>query len=120
MARSAVCEPPPQFEVQPLLATTIETDELLFAKFVSVLLADSFTVPMFVIVVPAALEFTSAAIVNVDVAPALMSPIVHAPVEVAYVPTDAVAFTNVSPEGKVSVATTPVEVAGPRAETVNV
>jgi hypothetical protein len=48
-------------------------------------------------------------------------PIVHAPVELAYeVPAVAVAFSNVRPVGNVSVATTPVDVAGPFAVTVNV
>ena len=92
----------------------------MFAKFWSVLLADSPTMPVFVIVVPAVPLFAVAAIVRVAVELALISPIVHVPVEVAYVPIDAVAFTNVTPEGKVSVATTPVDVAGPFAVTVNV
>ena len=43
---------------------------------------------------------------------------IHVPVELAYEPCEAVAFWNARPAGNVSVATTPVEDAGPRAETV--
>ena len=47
-----------------------------------------------------------------------MLPIVQLPVELTYEPTDGAEETNVTPEGKTSVATTLVEVAGPFAFTV--
>jgi hypothetical protein len=74
---------------------------------------------MFTMTVPA-VAFTTAAIWSVALELALMSPIVQTPVEDAYVPRDAVAFRKPSPEGKVSVAMTPVEVAGPKALTATV
>jgi hypothetical protein len=81
---------------------------------------DSLTFAVFVIVVPAVPAFTVAWIVSVAFALEARSPTSHSPVEVEYVPCDVVAFTKVSPEGMVSVATTPVDVAGPSAETVMV
>ena len=78
---------------------------------------DSLTVAVFVIVLfvlPPVLTpgpVTSVAICNVAVAFGARAPIVHVPVELAYeVLAEAVAFSNVRPEGKVSVATTPVDV----------
>jgi hypothetical protein len=98
--------------------TAIDTLELLFERFESVLEADSLTVAVFVIVVLAVPAFTFATIVRVTVELAFRLPIVHAFVEVAKLPTDEVAETNVRPEGKVSEATTPVEVEGPRSPTL--
>ena len=100
--------------------TVTEALALLFARFGSVVEAFSPTIALFVIVWPAVPAFTVAVIWRLAVELALKLPIVHVPVELAYVPTEATALSNVSPEGKVSVATTPVEAAGPRAETVNV
>ena len=98
--------------------TTIDTLELLFAVFRSVVLAD--TVAVFHNVELAA-EFTSALMLRVATALGKRLPIVHAPVELAYeVLAEAVAFSNVRPVGKVSVATTPVETLGPFAVTVMV
>jgi len=74
----------------------------------SVVEADSPTVPVFVIVVPAVPAFTVAAMVSVAVELALISPIVHVPVEVAYVPAESCAYERESGRQGV-VATTPVE-----------
>jgi len=104
--------------VEEGVATVIVTVELLFPKFGSVEDAVSVAEAMFAICVPDE-AFTRAAIWRVALELALMLPIVQAP-DVAYVPLLAVAFTKVRPAGRVSVATTPVEVAGPRAETVTV
>ena len=112
--------PPPQFVVHAFDCTVTGTFAVLFEALLSVVDAFSPTVAVLVIVWPAVPVLTSAAMASVALELALKLPIVHVPVEVAYVPTDAVAFLNVSPEGKVSVATTPVEAAGPRADTVNV
>jgi len=121
IAMSASIAPPPQLLVQPGAVTvTVTLEEVLVSVFV--VLVDSPTMPVFVICVPTVSDAsTNAAMFSVAVELGDMSPIVHVPVELAYeVPTEAVAFSNVSPEGKVSVATTPVEVAGPSASTVNV
>jgi hypothetical protein len=118
VAAGGVPPPPPQLLVQAPVCTVIGTDEEVFVEgLLSVV--DSPTVAVFVIVWPASPEFTVAAISRLAVELALKSPIVHVPVELAYVPTDAVALSNVSPEGKISVATTSVEVAGPVAVTVS-
>jgi hypothetical protein len=58
--------------------------------------------------------------VRVAVELAARVPMVHTPVEVAYVPVEGFAEINVRVEGKVSVATIPVEVAGPRSLTAMV
>jgi hypothetical protein len=76
---------------------------------------DSPTFAKFVIVLPAE-PFTVAAICSIAIVPALMLPIVQVPVEDAYEPMLVVAFKKLRPDGKVSVATTPVDVAGPSAE----
>jgi hypothetical protein len=59
------------------------TEELLFARSLSVVLADSPTVAVLVMVSPAVPEFTIATISRIAVELALMSPMVHAPVELA-------------------------------------
>jgi hypothetical protein len=100
--------------------TVIETLEELFERFESVVDAFSVTVAVFVIVVLAVPESTSAAMSNVAVELAERLPIVHVPVELAYEPSVEVAETKLTPEGKTSVAVTPVEVAGPLALTFNV
>ena len=64
-------------------ATFIETDELLFARFGSVVEADSPTKPVLVMVVLAVPAFTKAAMAKVAVELAGISPIVQIPVEVA-------------------------------------
>ena len=88
--------------------TSIETLELLFAVFRSVVMAD--TVAVFHNV-ELAFEFTIAAILSVAVELGASVPIVHVPVELAYeVLAEAVAFSNVSSVGNVSVATTSVDV----------
>ena len=94
--------------------------EELLPGFWSVELPFSPTFAVFEIVDPAVPEFTVAAMFRVAVELGDISPIVQVPVELAYVPSDAVAFTKVRPLGKVSVATTPVDVAGPKADTVSV
>ena len=71
------------------------------------------TVAVFVIRCPAVPDATCAAIARFAVELTFMSPIVQFPVTGAYVPTDAVAFTNVSPLGSTSVAITLVATAGP-------
>jgi hypothetical protein len=86
--------------------------------FVSLIEADSLTVEVFVMIVPAVPEFTEAVIVSVAVELVASVPIVHMPVELAYVPVEAFDEMNLSVEGKVSEATTPVEVAGPRSLTL--
>ena len=84
------------------------TDELLFARFGSVVPAD--TVAVFHNV-ELAFEFTIAAILSVATALGASAPIVHRPVERAYeVLAEAVAFSKVSSEGNTSVATTLVDV----------
>ena len=104
----------------PLFCATVRMAEpVLLAVFESVDDAVSVAVAVFVIDVPAD-AFTIAAIVRVAVELALISPIVQVPVEVAYEPFDVVAETKVRPDGNISVATTPVDVAGPFAETVTV
>src|SRR5258707_440440 len=100
---SAFVPPPPP---PPPVMTTGMVEEL-FPEFLSVLLAFSPTIAVFVIVVPAVHVLTVAVRVRVAVEVGHKVPIVHVPVEVAYVPCDDVAETNVSPPGKVSVATTP-------------
>jgi hypothetical protein len=68
------------------------------------------------IVVPTGvLGFTVAWIASVAGELGPRSPMVHVPVELAYVPREGMAFTRVNVPGKVSVATTPVDVAGPKA-----
>ena len=101
------------------VATVRMAEPVLLAVFGSVDDAVSIAVAVFVIDVPAD-AFTIAAIVRVAVELALISPIVQVPVEVAYEPFDVVAETKVRPDGNISVATTPVDVAGPFAETVTV
>ena len=116
MSAEGVPPPPP-----PVVDATV-TDELavLFDKFGSVVEAFSKTCAKFVIVSPDVLAFTLAAMTSVCVELAAISPSVHVPVELANVPAVLVALTNVRPEGSVSVASTPVEVAGPSALTVTV
>lgn len=84
------------------------------------MLVDSLMVAVFVIVVPAVPEFTVAVITSVAVELGAIVPMVQTPVELANVPCDEVADTNVTPAGKISFATTPVEVTGPSAAAVNV
>jgi hypothetical protein len=126
IVRPAVVEvgvppPPPQLEVHPDGWTVTGTLELALPGVWFVLDALSPTTVLFTTVVPAVPLFTVACIASVAVELAGMSPIIQVPVELAYVPCDAVAFTKVrSAVGKVSVATTPVDVAGPKALTVNV
>ncbi len=103
-----------------VVVMTTGTVELLFVGLESVVEAFSPTTAVFVIVVPAVPVFTLAAITSVAVELAGKLPIIQVPVELAYVPCDEVAFTKVRPEGKVSVATTPVDVAGPSALTFKV
>jgi hypothetical protein len=101
------------------VTTTGTVDELL-PMFVSVVEAFSPTVAVFRIVPLAILVLTFVRIASVAVAFGLSVPIVQVPVLEAYVPCDEVAETKFKPVGNVSVATTPVEVAGPKAVTVNV
>ena len=98
----------------------IETLELSFAVFVSVSEEDSATVAVFVMVVPTVPAFTVAVIVRVAVELAETVPTFHEPVELEYEPCEVVAETKVNPAGNVSVATTPVDVAGPRSVTETV
>jgi hypothetical protein len=63
--------------------TAIETLELLFERFGSVLEADSLTVAVFVIVVLAVPVFTFATTVRIAAELVARSPIVQIPVEVA-------------------------------------
>jgi len=88
------------------------------AVLVFVTVGDSLTVAVFVIVWPAVPVFTVAVITSAALAPDERSPTVQAPVELANVPWDVVASTKVRPPGNTSVAVTPVEVAGPSAETI--
>ena len=112
--------PPPQFTVQVLAATVIGAVELLFAELGSFTAADSLTAAELVMVVPETSWLTVAVMTKIAEEPACMSPIAQIPVEAEYVPKVDVAPTNVMPEGNTSVAVTPVDVAGPIAETVTV
>jgi hypothetical protein len=88
--------------------TAIVAEELLFAGFGSVVLAEIVAVFVTALV---ALAFTSVAMSSVAVAFGKSVPIVHVPVELAYeVLAEAVAFSNVSPTGRMSAATTSVDV----------
>jgi hypothetical protein len=110
-----------QVPVPELPATEMTTADELFAEFGSVDDADSAMVAVLLIVVLAVPALTVAAIVSVAFEFAVTVPMVQIPVELVYeVPADDVALTNVSPEGKTSFATTPVEVAGPRSVAVSV
>jgi hypothetical protein len=100
--------------------TTTGTVEELFPGFGSVVEAFSPTVAVFKIVELVVLVLTVVIMASVAVAFGLNVPIVHVPVLEAYAPCEVVAETKFKPEGNVSVATTPVDVAGPRAVTVNI
>jgi hypothetical protein len=98
----------------------METDEELLVGFWSMTVLDSATTALFVIVRPAVPALTIALTKSVEVVFGASVPTVQMPVLVLYVPCEVVAEIKVKPGGKTSVAVTPVEEAGPNAETVTV
>jgi len=98
--------------------TAIVAWAVLLPKVGSVVAGDEPTDAVFVTVVPAGAE-TRAVISSVEVEFGAMVPMFQTPVDDEYAPAGD-AETKVMPFGKVSVATTPVDVALPDAVTVSV